>query len=286
MTDTFLNNNTGIEKDLVAEAKVKDQIHYIKVAGASNIEKFRSPDAFVLLIMEKFQGIHEIDFVRYKQKDLQIHISFPGQLHSWNTEEGAQGHKLIISKKFMESFLFDSYFIREQINHQPIIKISKKLYDLLFIDLSILDRELSSKTCNWETIQLRTLLILKTINNLLVNQKKKDRQRLPQIIKDFNRLVETNFIDQRSIPFYAQALGISAGHLTVLCRKYFDKTAKEMIDQRIILEAKHMLLGTELTIKEIMYALKFSSLAHFSHYCKARTGLNPKQIRKGILGQK
>lgn len=277
--DSYFDSTEHIPKDLDAESKIRDQVFYSKLAGASKMENFRSPDAYVFIVFERVKGMHSIDFVPYLEKNLQIHISFPGQIHSWESSESTRGHKLIISKEFMDHFLFDTHLFGNKTNRYPVIDISRKTYDKLFIDLCILQKELSEKTENTAIILLRTQLILRSIDKLVDDQAKKDLKRFPQLIQNFCNLLDNHFLSEKTASFYADKLSITSGHLNSLCKEYLGSTTKEAIDQRVVLEARRLLLSTNLSIKEITYKLAFTNMARFSSFLKSKTGLNPKQLR-------
>lgn len=277
--DAHLDHTPYTSKDLDAESEIRDQVFYSKLTGASKMENFRSPDAYIFIIFERVKGMHSIDFVPYQEKNLQIHISFPGQIHSWESNDSTRGHKLIINKAFIEHFLFDTHLFGNRTNRYPVIDISRKTYDKLFIDLCILQKELSETTDNTDIILLRTQLILRSIDKLVDDQARKDLKRYPQLIQNFCNLLDNHFISERTATFYADKLSISSGHLTKLCKEYLGTTTKEVIDQRVALEARRLLLSTNLSIKEITYRLAFTNMARFSSFLKSKTGLNPKQLR-------
>jgi len=268
----------SISKDLKAEAVVVDEVAHYKLAGASRYDNYRSPDSYVFIIFQKSKGIHTIDFEKFEERDLQIHISFPGQIHSWNTEECAIGHKLIIKKEFLENLIFDSHLLRSRLNRFPVLDISKQFYQKLVSEINMLEQELID--FNFEPIiKVRTELIIRLIDTQIGKHVDKDQKHLPQGVLNFYDLLNEHFIMQKGAGFYAEKLSLSKGHLTAMCREYTGHTAKEIIDQRIILEAKRLLLGSNSPIKEITYKLDFGTMSRFSIFFKAKTGYNPKDFR-------
>lgn len=269
----------SIDKDLNAEASIEDNVAYYRLLGASQIDNFRAPNAYVFIVFEKCRGEHDIDFVKYKEKSLQIHISFPGQIHSWNTAPGAQGHKLILSKYFVENYLFDTVFSYNKTNKHPVLNITKEIVDKLNSDFKILEKELREKEINWQIVILRTQLIVYTFNSLIIKEENTEKK-LPLLLQQFYELVDDYFTTNRSVSFYAEKLSITANHLSFLCKQHADESAKDIIDNRILLEAKRLLLGSRFSIKEIGYKLGFSGMSQFSTFIKLKTGYNPKKFKE------
>lgn len=273
-----------IPKNLDDEAIINEHISYYPMAGASKQENFRSPDAYVFLLFEKAEGIHTIDFVDYEEGDNQIHISFPEQIHSWNTKEGAKGHKLIVSKSFMEKFMSDAFHLNYRTNKQPVLKIKKRNLNLLCDDIKALAIELSERTINWQLVNLRARVVLLIINKLLDKKapkaEKMTKGNIITVANNFKLLLETHIRENRSVSFYSTQLMVSANYLGIICSRVFGINAKTVINQRLTLEAKRLLLGTNNSVKEIAFELGFTDLANFSTFMKIQTGISPSDFRK------
>lgn len=268
-----------IEKDLEAEGTIIKSIAYCKLSGASKVKNFRSPDAYVFLFFEKASGTHSIDFVDYEERDFQIHISFPSQIHSWDTRDGAIGHKIILSKEFVENSMLDYNFLHTKINKNPVIDIDRACYQRLNRDVIYLSEELNENIYP-QVIHIRTQLILAHINWLIEKCEKEKKSELPFLLQGFYKLLESNFRTQRNVKFYADQLRVSVNYLSFYCKGITRVTAKEAIDERIVLESKRLLLGSNLSIKEIACQLGFNSMSRFTVYLKSKLGSTPSQIRK------
>ena len=270
-----------IEKDLELEAVFAGDIAYFQLAGESEMSNFRSPDSYVFIFFETCTGSHSVDFVAYACGDSQVHISFPGQLHSWKTEAGAKGHKLIVSKRFIEMHPCGQRFSILKVNSLPVLDISSDSGKMLSWEFNLIRQGMETIAESSDAIGLRAQLILSMIGNLL-DQHVRDETRATKknpLLSRFAELIESNFTESKSVAFYAGKLAVTPNYLNILSKNHLKLTAKELIDKRIVLEAKRLLLGSDLSIKQIGYSLGFSSSAAFAAFILRKTGFYPKMFR-------
>jgi AraC-like DNA-binding protein len=104
-----------------------------------------------------------------------------------------------------------------------------------------------------------------------------------RIIRKFNLLVEANFRSEHSVSFYAEQLCKSPKTLANLFAIYNHKTPSQVIQDRILIEAKRYLSYTEKSVKQITYELGFEDAAYFSNFFKKHTGLSPLDFRNAAV---
>lgn len=120
-------------------------------------------------------------------------------------------------------------------------------------------------------------LLKKTIIDPTMEQSKVD------IVRQFNLLVETHFKEKHKVSDYADLLNKSPKTISNLFAKYNNKTPLQVINDRIILEAKKLLLLSEKSSKEIAYSLGFTEASHFSKFFKNQAGVSPIHFKKKTL---
>lgn len=98
-------------------------------------------------------------------------------------------------------------------------------------------------------------------------------------IRKFNLLVENNYREHHTVAYYAQQLNKSPKTLSNLFALYNHKTPLQVIQERLIIEAKRLLYYTDKSAKEITYELGFDDAAYFSNFFKKHTSFSPTDFR-------
>ena len=101
-----------------------------------------------------------------------------------------------------------------------------------------------------------------------------------EYFKQFFALLATAYKQHRNVNWYAEQLHLSTKYFTTLIRQVSGRTTIDWINDRVIYEAKNLLLYSEMSITEIAYHLNFPSASFFSKYFKNIVGVNPSEFRK------
>ncbi len=102
----------------------------------------------------------------------------------------------------------------------------------------------------------------------------------------FQEMIERDFRKRQPLADYARALAISPTHLNRISHQAVGQSASQLINERMLREARRMLIYTNLTAAQIAYDLGFSDPAHFSRVFAKGTGVPPKLFRQRITGAK
>lgn len=106
-------------------------------------------------------------------------------------------------------------------------------------------------------------------------------QRGREYLSLFNQQVETRFREQPTVEQLAHKVGISVAHLNTVCRELSGQSALQIIHQRLLLEAKRLLIYTPMTVSEVADNLGFADPAYFSRFFKRLNGTSPSVFRAG-----
>jgi AraC family transcriptional activator of pobA len=98
-------------------------------------------------------------------------------------------------------------------------------------------------------------------------------------LQAFLERLELHYREHWSIARYAEGLGLSAAHLNALCRRLGGQSALQLVNARLLLEAKRCLVYTHMTVNQVSDSLGFSEPAYFSRFFKRCSGQSPKEFR-------
>lgn len=105
--------------------------------------------------------------------------------------------------------------------------------------------------------------------------------RYRQVVARFRELIEGAFRDGWSLADYASALNVSESRLRNACLRVTEQSPMQLVNARILLEAKRQLRYTSMSVSEIAYALGFDDPAYFTRFFSQRTGISPRTFRLG-----
>jgi AraC-like DNA-binding protein len=100
------------------------------------------------------------------------------------------------------------------------------------------------------------------------------------LVRSYHLLVEQHFKVYHQVQDYAKLLYKSPKTLSNLFAKHIGKSPLQIINERIILEAKRLLTYSTKSADEIAHELGYSDAAHFSRFFKKQTESSPSAFRK------
>jgi AraC family transcriptional regulator, transcriptional activator of pobA len=106
--------------------------------------------------------------------------------------------------------------------------------------------------------------------------------RSEQIVDEFKRLVNMHYTLERSVQYYAGLQFVTAKHLTETVKNETGKSAKEWIDDMVVLESKVLLQDASLSIANISDSLHFTDQSTFGKYFKNLTGISPVAYKQSL----
>ena len=101
-------------------------------------------------------------------------------------------------------------------------------------------------------------------------------------INEFTRLIDRHYKNIKFPKDYAAMLNMTSNHLNSLCMTLVGKTAGELIRERLVLEAKRLLVNAKISSAEIAFQLGFESSSYFTQFFKKNTGLTPNSFRNEL----
>ncbi|MCX6217532.1 helix-turn-helix transcriptional regulator [Spirosoma sp.] len=225
-----------------------------------------------------------IDYIDYEIKADTLFFISPGQLHLFEEWEDIKGYCVLFEEHYFlqlfqnKNILFELVYL-DNLYANPFLTIDNNAKLKLEPIINLLRKEKSS-----QTIQALLFILLKQIQSLYTtNQILTASTHQVVLFKRFRSLVDENFGKNWALTQYANQLNITAHNLNSIVKSVCNKTASDIIKERILLEAKQLLQFSDDTIAEITNRLGFEDSSYFARYFKKHTSASPMEFRKQYL---
>ena len=186
---------------------------------------------------------------------------------------------------YMDSTLLPQIFIDNALLHRftfyPKHSVSTAVMEWLCKGCEMIAQQ---KTDNlyFKEIQCALLkaIVLKLAEASADTLSKPDRQ--SEITMLFKELLYNNFIKNREVKFYAEALAVSENYLNRCVNQITDKPPKQHINELVIAHSKVLLQDRAKDIAQIAFALNFSDPSYFGRLFKQLTNQTPTEYRSSF----
>ena len=249
--------------------------NYLRTGGKPDVP--HKHDFYTIIIVRKGSGKHYIDYF----KPGVIFTLNPGQVHQVISFGQPEGDIIMFNDEFMHLNYINSSFISDiglfscGSSIPPIHADEENLKKLSYYAGEIKAAFQSDNQFRFDVIASYLKLFLIDCNKYAVASKAENPQALESgrsIVRNFKDLLDKNYYRWHQVNMYANQLNITPDYLNNIIKSNIGKSAKELIIDRIILEAKRLGLHTEMTVKEIAYRLGYDDPSHFSKLFKNETG--------------
>ncbi len=248
-------------------------------------------DFYHILWIHKGSGTHLVDFLPVKFTADSILFINKGKVHFFDSSEKFEGTLILFTDNFFCRHESDIRFLHSTILfHDLLDNAALKLQagkESLYSIFQLMQNELrhSDKKFHHDVMQNHLH------NFLMLADREKRKQGFTEISKGadldytmlFNELLDIHFTKVRSVKEYADRIHISEKRLSKATAKILGKSPKEIINDRVLLEAKRLLVHTSQSIKEIGFQLGFAEPTNFIKYFKLQSGVTPSEFRESHL---
>jgi AraC family transcriptional activator of pobA len=276
-------NNIPLHKYL-PEKEMNSPIRVISLDGSTGYDSAvpHRHGYYELFFFNSGGGSHSIDFEENQIKANSIHSVSPGQVHTLNRGDGCVGKFIVFSAEaFLENDMDRKLLVEYPfLNNNSSIKVfelSDELFKELYTMVSNLEKELGNQSISRTWLHLILAYIKREFDNNFLDQEAfvKNAE-----FRAFKLLLEDNFAEQHSASWYADKLNLTQNTLNNLIKSSTGQTISKLINDRILLEAKRMILHSDVSIKEIAYDLGFQDPAYFTRFIKKQTDKSPVELRR------
>lgn len=231
---------------------------------------------------------HLVDFKPVKIKSNSLLFLNKDVVHRFDDKETVKGIVLLFTDSFFCKSENDTKFLRTSILFNDLLEVSPiQLNDQAVAFNSLLKLMTYESQVLNDGFQANILQKL-LYNFLLFAEREKHKQGFTRIKKGadldyvmlFKDLLESDYKNQKQVKYYAKKIIVTEKRINQATTKILGKSAKELIDDRVLLEAKRILTHTQDSIKEIAYQLGFDEPTNFIKYFKKHVSATPTEFRE------
>ncbi len=236
------------------------------------------------------EGTHRVDFVDYPITDNTIFFVSPGQIHAFDGVENYEGVIILFNASFLadeesSESVFLKYNVFNAYDSTPYCKVSDEDAERLMALVNEMNREysLTGAFAHKDYMQYLVRMFLIKVQR---GGKREENQKLyatnvsNRTFVRFRQLLEQNFRSVHTVQEYAGMLNVSVRTLTKYVGLCAHRSPLQIINDRIVLEAKRLLQHTSRNVKEIGYELGFEDPSYFVKFFKRMAGVMPTEFRE------
>lgn len=270
------------------ETKLPYHFSIGKIDEAFNY-KTKCDDCFVIYFFSEAKGTCNVDFETFDLFSKEMLLLAPKQILQLETEN------------------LSGYYLSFDLNFYHLVKSNLKLYDFPFFHITSsepklslgvdfesieslfakIDKEFSSNISfgKWTILRYELEILLVQLTRIKQKQLGEEKPLLTpnnERLRKLETLIELHFKENKEVSFYAEHLHISSRHLNNIIKEVSGKSISQILQHRLLVESKRLLMITEKSVSEIAYDLGFNDKAYFHRFFKKYTNLTPLQFRENF----
>lgn len=234
-------------------------------------------------------GYHIIDSVRYEVMPNAVFFMIPGQIHDFGLSPDTVGYSISFSSEFFScraqsrhaetgvpAYDFDRIANALYLNPQQTSEMKK------ILDGIVDEYEMEGQDYEEVIWSLLHVLLIKAMRVSGKNAAEGNVSRNILLSRRFKLLLEKHYSEIADVATYAAMLNVTERALNDATREALGNTASRLIRDRVMLEAKRLLLHSEISVGEIATQLSFEDPAYFSRCFRKHSGRSPVDFRNSL----
>jgi AraC-like DNA-binding protein len=240
-------------------------------------------DFYQIIWVKSGESVQTVDFSPVKVVDGQILFLSKNQVVSFDTSTSYSGQIILFTDIFFNRCDCEIRLLKQLNLFNPFTGNTPILANQLLINLwTMMKDEFHRQNDTFQHNLIHNYLSAFLIqaerqcDKTTVSAKNQDYQ----IALQFAELVEQHYKNLRKVNDYLELMTVTAKPLSKALQATVGKTPKQFIDDRILLEAKRLLVYSNDNIKEITFTLGFEEPTNFSKFFREQTQLSPAEFKK------
>lgn len=243
-------------------------------------------DYYIFGLMEEGTGCGIIDFKEQHFSPGDAFLIQPGQVHRFISSENAEGWLLMADSSFVgsaEKCIFDDFSLFASSLHIDEQRRNelKQIATLLAGRMDCIMNKQTKATAR-RLAETFIGIVAEAVQDINLQQTKHSHRQM-EIVLSFRRLLAEHLAMSRQPSYYASLLNISTVYLNEVVKGVTGMNATLYIKNEVVLQAKRLLVHTDLAVKEISDRLGIDDYAYFSRLFAQTTGISPTVFRERNL---
>lgn len=248
------------------------------------IEPHAHPHMMQLLLVQHGKvELHGEQSVQQLEAPAQVLVP-PTCVHAFRFDSGAEGWVLSVAADLANNSRLRGFLGGLEVLGASATATSLVAHSLVRQRLGWLFDDLAGRLGQGDeagpTLLAEVALILATALEACSGNRDQPGDGREPLVARFRALVERHYREHMSVADYAARLGTTASTLTRATRAHVGKPPAEIVNDRLILEARRNLAFSGASAAQIAYALGFADPAYFARFFKARTGQTTTAFRR------
>lgn len=231
---------------------------------------------YEIIWFQKGSGTHYVDFNQYAIAPGTIFFISPGQIHSFDTKHDQEGYVLKICAELFDDFVSLSCVTVQDKDSAALEMLIGAMQEELKKEDSLGHREALHAL-----VKLFVIMVRRSYAGMNPSAPNPHKVSYKAFL-NFRKLIEENYCRLHTVKDYASLLNVSSKTLTLYVNECSKYSPLELINNRIILEAKRLLRYSVLSIKEIAFRLGFEDPSYFAKFFKRLVKQSPADYRESF----
>ena len=231
---------------------------------------------YEIIWFQKGSGTHYVDFNQYAIAPGTIFFISPGQIHSFDTKHDQEGYVLKVCAEMFDDFVGLSCVTVQDKDSAALEMLVAAIQEELKKEDSLGHREALHAL-----VKLFVIMVRRSYAGMDPSAPNPHKVSYKAFL-NFRKLIEENYCRLHTVKDYAALLNVSSKTLTLYVNECSKYSPLELINNRIILEAKRLLRYSVLSVKEIAFRLGFEDPSYFAKFFKRLVKQSPADYRESF----
>ncbi|MFY8020244.1 MAG: helix-turn-helix domain-containing protein [Bacteroidia bacterium] len=248
-----------------------------------------SHDYEELIVLMKGKVSHFIDFANHEILAPAVIFVSKGKIHRiipFLQDDESSAWVIRFKSEFIPETTFQLYSFYH--HHAHILMQEGMCFKRITVLCEMMQMEMESTHPDYAVIKH----LLGALFAMMESERKKQKESDLSMnkthhitFKNFLNILEQNFRRSEGVEFYAEKLFMSTRNLNLICQQILNMSVSEIIETRKLIEAKNLLIHSQLSISEIGFELGYKDKSYFTSVFKKKSGQTPTEFREEMMKQ-